>query len=237
MNLLYTVNPAKRRRRTKGRKSRKHRSAAQRAATARMLAANRSKRGGKVTRSRRRFRRNPSQFVARAQQHASRGFSMLKTSGIVGLLKSGVVMGAGAVAVDIGMGYTARLLPASMANPVNADGSANFAYVGTKTALALLLGIYGRRLPVVGPYAGQMAEGALAVLAYSMLRPMVPQSVALGYLNPTPTFRPAQRTAGVGKYVSRYESLPVRANGGADAGTSRGSNAAQVVNILSRRQR
>lgn len=246
MNLLYTVNPRRRKRKSAARSGRrKHRSAAQRAATRRMLAANRASRGGAVAvmgkRRRRRsraFRRNPGTAVARRYGGGGSLFAGVSTAGVTGLLKSGAVMGGGAVAVDIGMGYASKVLPETMVSPVNTDGSANWGYFGAKTALALAVGIFGRRLPVIGRYAPQMAEGALSVIAYQLLRPMVPASIAMGYLNPVPTMRP-RRMQGVGrtgKYVSGAGAyFPQSVRGG--NGVGRGASAAQVVNLIARRDR
>lgn len=149
------------------------------------------------------------------------------------LLQKGVVMGAGAVAVDVAMGYASRALPAGFASPVNTDGSTNWGYIGIKTALAIGLGVYGRKLPVVGQYASDAAAGAITVMAYSLIRGMVPTSIPLGYYNPAPTQRPLN---GLQKYVSggvsAYQSLPVRS----EASAGRGAAAAQVVDILGRRR-
>ncbi len=250
MNLLYTVNPSKRRRKAKRAHSRKHRSAAQRTATARLVAMNRSRRARRshpmAAHSNPRPRRRVRHALRRVARRVSRRFrrnpfslpSMAGAGGVVGLLKSGVVGGAGAVLVDVGMGYTTKVLPASMSSPINADGSANWMYVGIKTALALALGTAGRKLPVVGKVAGQMAEGALSVLAYQIMRPMVPAAISLGYLNPAPTMRPQ---AGVGRYLSgagAYAQLPVRSNNGGPtrAASPRGSNAAQVLSLVGNRK-
>lgn len=249
MNILYTVNP-RHKRKSAARHSRRHRSAAQRAATARLLAFNRARRGGGSAPRRRRrsshaasmsvnprrrrrsrsFRRNPSRAASSMRR-------MFSGSGVGGMLQNGAIMGGGAVAVDIAMGYASSMLPATMVSPVNTDGTANWGYFGAKTALALAIGMFGRKLPVVGKYAPQMAEGALAVMAYQLMRPMVPASIALGYLNPTPTMRPVRRVAGVGKYVSGGMGAyfpAVRAGGGVQG---RGASAAQVVSIVARRDR
>lgn len=235
MNLLYAVNPRRRRRKSKAHKSRKHRSAAQRAATRRLISFNKGKSAPALNPRRRRrsraFRRNPT---GRARSM----FGAVRSSGAITLLKNGAIGGAGAVVVDIGMGYASQVLPAAIASPVNNDGSANWAYVGTKTALALALGLFGRRIPVAGPYVSQMAEGALTVMAYQIMRPMVPATIALGYFNPAPTMRPIAGVGGVRRYVSNagragaYTSIPVRANNA----VTRGASAAQVVDIVGQRR-
>ena len=219
MNVLYTVNPSRRSRRRKAKSGhRKHRSAAQRAATARLVAANRARRGGHHRRafasnpSPKRRRRSARRHVSAAHRHMRRGFAAVRSSGIVPMLKSGVVGGAGGVVVDVAMGFAAKVLPSTFVTPTNADGTANYMYLGTKVALALGLGTMGRRLPVIGRYAGQMAEGALTIAAYRLMAPLAAQYLTLGaYFNPSPTMRPAHMgkspaLRGVGAYASRREA-------------------------------
>lgn len=231
MNLLYTVNPSKRRRRGKRASAhRKHRrrgrSAAQRAATRRMLAARFGT--NPVKRSRRR-RSSGKSRMRRVRRAASRGLASFRASGVMPVLQKGIIMGAGAVAVDVAMGYASRVLPAGFASPVNTDGSTNWGYIGIKTALALGLGVYGRRIPVVGQYAADAAAGSITVTAYGLIRGLVPASIPLGYYNPAPTQRPLN---GLQKYVSAYQQIPVRS----EAAAGRGAAAAQVVDIFGRRR-
>jgi hypothetical protein len=164
-------------------------------------------------------------------RRSSRGGGLSVGSGL-SLLKAGVVGGAGAVLVDIGMGQVRSFLPASMATPADANGQPQYGYFAAKALLSLALGTYGRRLPVIGKYAADMAVGGLTVMAYQFIRPMVPASLSLGYFNPAPTQRPMLR--GVGKYVSgagAYQSVPVRS---AVASPTRGARAAGTVTALRR---
>lgn len=198
------LNPRKRSR--KARKSRKHRTAAQRAATRRMIAANRSRRGGgrrravvvhanPVRRSRRRYRRNPV-GGSRARRH----YNAIRSSGAFNMLKSGAMMGVGAVAVDLLFGQLARFLPASMAVPQNADGSTNWLYFATKAAIAVGVGAYGRKV-IPAKYAEAAAIGSLSILAYSIARSMVPSSLAMGaYVNPARVVN-QQRLNGMRAYL------------------------------------
>src|SRR5712671_7651536 len=119
MGTLAIINPSRRKRHGK-----KRRSAAQRAATRRMLAANRGARSVKRNpffsfgkkrrakrhavshRSRRRVRRNPFGLGA------VRGMG----GNVFGLLKTGAIGAGGALAVDIGMGMLMKAVP------VNAQG-------------------------------------------------------------------------------------------------------------------
>jgi hypothetical protein len=186
--LLLQGNPSKRR---KG--SRKRRSAAQRAATKRMLAANRARSGApKRRKSRRkasaapiarRARRAVHRVARRARRHGYLGTGF---GSAMGVLKTGAIMGGGAVVADVGMGFVVKLLAGSMPSlttPVNADGSTNYGYLALKGGLIYAMGKYGSR---VTRHAPTMAAGAAAVMLYQVLRGLLPQdgSIPLGYFNP-----------------------------------------------------
>jgi hypothetical protein len=238
MATLFAVNA--RRKHKKARKSgkrRKHRTAAQRAATRRMISARRGHR--RVRLSGRKGKRRVSMTYSINPRHHRRRYrrnprfgAMFKggAGGVVGLLKTGVIGGAGAVLTDVLMGYTSKVLPASFATPQDASGNVQFGYFGVKAALALLLGTQGRRF-MPAPIATNLAEGALTVMAYQFIRPMMPSAIALGYLNPAPTMRP--RVAGAGAYVKgvgAYTGIPVRAA----SAVAPGSRAASVVSMVNR---
>lgn len=242
MATLFTINPSRRKRRAGGKK---RRSAKQRAATRKMLAARfgvnprkrrskrRSRKSGKVAayvkRAVRRGRRSVRKMSRRRGRRSSMRFS---TGNAVNLLKAGAIGGAGAVLVDIGMGQVARFLPAALATPMDSAGNVQYGYFGAKAALAIALGTYGGKI-MPGAIAEKMGEGALTVLAYQFLRPMVPAGLALGYFNPAPTMRPGVGRAGA--YVSgagAYARLPVRAGNG----NGGGGRAANVLNMISTRR-
>jgi len=240
MSTLFMVNPRSKRRRGK---SRKHRSAAQRAATARLVALNKGFRRNPRRKSRKASRRKQRGFavmsaprVHRLRRRARRAFESMRShfagGGIVGsassLLKAGAIGGAGAVAVDVGMSYVRSYLPSSMTSPVNADGSANFGYFGAKAALAIALGVYGRRIPKLGAFAGRMAEGALTVMAYQLMRPMVPANMLGAYMNPAPTMRAGVSGLRSVRGVAAYPALPVRAS----ASAGKGARASAVLSAV-----
>lgn len=200
MEQLLLINP-KARNKTMSKK-RKPRTAAQRAATARMVAANKSRR-----RTRKpayaanpiKRRRRPASIVAKRVSRRRRNPIRLPSmSGVGGMLKPAVIGAAGAVAVDAVMAYVP--LPAVLQ-------SGNMALV-TRGAAAVLLGTLGRKL--IGPSATTMAVGALTVSAYSLAKSLLAQSgFALGYIGPgvqsampAVTSAPAQASLnGVGAYL------------------------------------
>lgn len=227
MPAAWIVNPSRRR------SGKKHRSAAQRAATARMLAANRSG-GGRRSR---RARRNPSSALS---MHRTRRSFNSMAPGALSMLKAAGVAGGGAVLVDVAMGYLGRVLP-SAASPINADGTTNWLYFAAKAGLAVGLGTGGRRI-LPPQIAARMGEGALTVLAYQIMRGLVPAGVALGniqaYFNPAPTVRPTA-LAGSGK---GGQSLAGSGGGGsslaayADAGEASAARAANIVRMVNSRR-
>jgi hypothetical protein len=152
MSTLMLVNPRKRRA-----GPRKHRTAAQRAATARMVAANKARRGR---------RSNPIHTVAHAaparrrravahhvKHRARRRHNPISLRGPLSMLMPALQGAAGAVAVNAAIKY----LPLPIM--LKSGATANL----TKGVLAILLGTFGRKL--FGHTAVKMAEGALTVTA------------------------------------------------------------------------
>lgn len=181
--LLLKGNPSRR-------KSRKRRSPAQRAATRRMLAANRSRFGHNPSkRKRRRSVRVAGVVAHRTKRRIRRSFRSGGSvrsmgSGIAGMVKNGAIAGGGAVLADVGMGLIAKFAPTAttLTSRLNADGTMNYAYFATKGALIWAMSKYGSR---VTRYAPTMAAGALAVMAYQLILSFMPTdgSIPLGYFN------------------------------------------------------
>ena len=154
--------------------------------------------------------------------------------GAMSMLKNAGMAGAGAVGVDIGMGYLGRVLP-SAAAPINADGTTNWLYFAAKAGLAVGLGVYGSKV-LPASVAQKMGEGALTVLSYQILRGLMPAGVQLGtYFNPAPTMRP-RLAGGSGSSGSGRDgaSFAGSARGSAslgiyDNGDAAGARAANIV--------
>jgi hypothetical protein len=182
---LMLVNPRKRK---------APRSAAQKAATRRMVAANRS---GKRHASPAKRRSNPLRARAdrahvgvkrRARRRNPIGLG--STGGMVGMLMNGLKGAGGAVAVNAVTNY----LPTTVTT-----GKLLYA---TRAALAIALGTVGKK--VLGQSARTMAEGALAVNFHDLIN-----SVAGAHL-------PGSALHGVGQYLplnGNPNALP-QANGG-----------------------
>lgn len=241
MATLFTINPSKRRKRRGG----KRRTAKQRAATRRMINARyginpkkrRARRRGRkasavVSVKRRRVRRSSARRVHRSSRRRSSGRMAFNTRGAMNLLKAGAIGGAGAILVDVGMGQAQRFLPAMLATPTDAMGNIQYGYFAAKAGLALLIGTYGGKI-MPSAVAEKMGEGAMTVLAYQFMRPMVPSALTMGYFNPAPTMRPTANIRGAGAYVSgagAYPQIPVR-NGNGN-GTYKGGRAANVLSMV-----
>ena len=211
MSALWTIAANPRRRRKVG--GRKTRSAAQRAATRKMLAANRSRRSGVSANPRRRrrvvhhraIRRNPVAKRRTSRRAARRSSGRMSMGGMkagaFALLKAGAIGAGGALTVDVAMGFLNGYLPATMNTKLNADGTVNYLNYAVKGALAVSLAHFGKRM-VSAETANRMATGSFTVMAYEILRPMVvnvmPATMSLGWFSPGRVMRP-----GVGNYQNK----------------------------------
>lgn len=222
MSAIWTIGAGNPKRKRKAGKRKSKRSPAQKAATKRMLAGLRRKQGGfvgsgKPSRKRRSKRRGS--VVARVSRRRARR-AMTHISGMgrglvgsaMSLAKAGAVGAGGAIAVDFLMAQAGRVLPASVMSKIDANGTVNFSYYGAKGALAVLLGTFGRKLPVVGKYASDMAAGSLVTMMYELGRAAMPATAAaqLGYYNAAPmvgAYVGRRGNAQVGAYVEKVASI------------------------------
>ena len=236
--LLLKGNPS---RRSGGRK---RRSAAQRAATKRMIAANRSGMRRNPSRKSRKARTPAVSAPRRSSRRSSRRSAVHSASvggsGIAKMLQTGAIMGGGALVSDIGMGLIAKFMPTmtTLTNRVNADGTVNYGYYATKAALIYGIGKYGTR---VTRYAPTMAAGAITVMAYELFRTMMPTdgTIPLGYFNPGRIV-----TGGnLGRIMRNPNSTGIPANNGhaglgrimnLPVGTGKGAVASATVRNLGR---
>lgn len=231
MQQLLLVNPRKRR--AAGR--RKPRSAAQKAATRRMLSANRSRRGPKrhsrsrsasyATNPAPRRRRARSLVARHTKRHTRRrrnpiGLGSFKLGSITSLLKSAALGAGGAIAVDVAYGYANSYLPDMVKSPMSVDGSPNYAYYAAKGAAAVGIGMLLKRV-VGASKAGRMVEGSLTVTLHDLAKVIVASnmsSVKLGYAGAgrnAGTLPQAQRQLkGTGAYVSGVTPLGAYISGG-----------------------
>ena len=164
--LLLVGNPAKRR---------KPRSAAQKAATRKMLAANRRKRPVKrhaVARpnpapSRRRRRvAKVSRSIRRVRSNPIKGLEMRQ---ITRHLKNAGIGAAGAIGVDALYGFLLSYLPASMQVETSSDGSMNPAYYAGKAATAIGAGLLLKNVLKDDAKVSAVIEGSLAVTIYKAM--------------------------------------------------------------------
>ncbi len=143
MEEIILLNP---RRRKRARKSRAHRSHRRHRARSR---------GG--FRTRRRRLRNPRM-----------GLPSLR--GITGEIMPAAIGAVGAMALDVGMAYTAGYLPDAL--------KSGWGKTLVQLAGALALGYLGARIPGVGRRNAQIATlGALTIVAYNAIRPLAADAI------------------------------------------------------------
>jgi hypothetical protein len=227
MAKMLLINPRKR-----AKKARKAPSAAQRANWARFAAAAKRRSRGGVSanpKKRRKARRNPLSMVRSVRRAVSRrrrnpislGGSVLNFRSYLTPIKDAAVMGAGAVAMDVGYAYINRMLPASMQRVAGTLGLGD----AIKAVLTVAIGRILNR-PTRG-LSQKAAVGALTVQAYNIAASFLPASMpvagALGYATAGRVVPGAGRTnanarAGVGMYVGGPSPLLARAGSGGNMG-------------------
>lgn len=221
MSEMLLLNPAPRRRRRKN----PTRSAAQRRATARLVAMNRARRANprkrKAARRRnpaapmapmalsrapaRRRRRNPLARVMRSTRRRRRnpiGGGLMR--GIVPLMTDALVQGGGAVAFDVIHGQLARFLPPMLQRTPGQVGVGD----AVKAVGTVLVG----RL-LNGPTRGlsmRAAKGALTVQAYDLVRSFVPANLTMGYAGAGMTTQGMARIGPNRGALSRYTAPSAR---------------------------
>lgn len=225
---VLLLNPAKRRR-----ARRKNPSAAQLRARARFAAASRAR--SRAANPARKRRRNPlpvyaaaaapnprrRRRVARRRNPALRSYraasrrrnpigSSLNLNAILGMAKEAAVMGAGAVAMDIGYSYVSRYLPASMQAGPGTVSVGSVVKLGLTAAAGRVLSKATRGL------SNKAAIGAMTVQFRDIVSGMVPAGVMSGVGYSVPA-RVINRTArigpnginGVGQYTRPGSGTPL----------------------------
>lgn len=182
MEELLLINPSPRRK--------KHRSAAQKRATSKMLAANRARRKTPIASASRtavRRRKNKSQHVStyypNPSKRARRGVTVHhrrykrnpagRMSGLVPMLKDSAIGAVGAVAIEALFGFL----------PIPMSWKMGRMMMVAKGATAVAVGMFGNKLLPSG-MAGKMAVGSLTVTMHDALKPFVAHvmpSLNMGY--------------------------------------------------------
>lgn len=204
---MLLINPRARR---KARKA--PRSAAQRRATAKLVAMSRRRRRNPAPaaaplamnpRRRRKMARrsNPVRFVRRARRMSNPAMRF-STAGIMAAFQQALVQGAGAVAFGIVHGQVQKFLPASLVPTPGSIGIGD----AVKAALTVFIGSALR-----GPTRGlsvKAATGALTVQAHDLIKTFVPSTLPLGYAAPGYVTQgqtrvgPNRAIVGVGRYTA-----------------------------------
>lgn len=189
-------------------RARSGRSAAQRRATAKLIAFNKSRRRGSASRpKRRRTRRNPAPLAAlanprrrrssrravsrRPSRRYRRNPSLRIGNAVNQVIKPAVTQAVGGLVLDLAMGYIP--LPAMLAT--------GYAKSLTKVAIAVGIGIVGQKV-TKGATAKSLALGAATIAIHDLLKGLVQTNMpsirlggyddwdmaGLGYTNFAPTF-------------------------------------------------
>lgn len=203
MSQVLLINPGRKSKRASGKTRRKGtRSAAQRRATAKLVAYSRSKsrtrRAKSTPRSHNPIRvykraarqRNPLTIYSKARRVTRRrspatsrsmGGGLLNFRSYINPIKDAAIMGAGAVAVDVAFGYINRYLPASMQVVPGTVGAGD----AVKAVLTVALGKM-----LSGPTRGmsqKAAMGSLVVQMRDITMKVLPPSItapSLSFYNP-----------------------------------------------------
>lgn len=206
---MLLINPKNR-----GRKS--YRTAAQRRATAKLVAMNRGRAGKKKTRRRnphpgaltsvamnprrRSRRRNPIALRRPARRpNPSMRFSV---GGVMGAIRAALMQGAGAVAFDLAHGQIQRFLPANLVPVPGRPGIGDL----VKAAITVFVGqaLNGATRGM----SSRAATGALTVQAHQLIRSFVPSTLPLGYATPGRAVQgqnrvgPNRAIIGMGRYTA-----------------------------------
>jgi hypothetical protein len=205
MEQLLLINPKARSKKIM--RKRRTRTAAQKRATARLVAANKSRRTRRASPKRSyapnpiraRRRRAPALVTRHVRRRRRNPIRVPGLGGAGGLFMPALTGAAGALAVDAVMTYVP--LPAALT-------SGNMGAV-TRAATAVLLGTVGRK--VFGRAATSMAIGALTVAVYQSAKGMLANAgMSLGYYgagmttNVLPAVNAAPAVAaGMGAYLPR----------------------------------
>ena len=200
MSQMLLLNPRKRARRAKSSARKTRRAGARRrrnpvpAGLARYMARRGSRTISRVRRVRR--RRNPVALasvgrVSRARRYTRRRRNPISLGGtgrsMMAMLKTALIGGAGAVAVDVAMGQVNRFLPAALQRTPGRIGVGD----AVKAVLTVFMGKMLAK-PTRG-LSNQMAQGALIVQAHQLIAGFVPAGMTLGYMSPARIVQGQQR--------------------------------------------
>jgi len=195
---MLLINPRRRRAKAKARRaSPKRRRNPVRATSS--LTTMRPRRRNPVAGLSRRRRRNPIAGLSRRRRRNPIAIAGLSANSFVAMLKDAAIGGAGAVGMDIAMGYANQYLPESMRT---APGAVN---VGTAVK-AVLTALAGQLLakPTRG-LSRKMATGALAVQARDALVTFIPSgSMTMGYASPATITQGTNRVGPVRPGMNAY---------------------------------
>jgi hypothetical protein len=184
---MLLINPKKRR---KARRSNPARSAAQRRATAKLVAMNRRRGRGRrrnpgtavpaMNPMRRRVARraNPIRAVSRRRRSNPIGGGRFGVGLIMRQVQDSLIQGGGAVAMDLIYGQIQRFLPTMLQRTPGSIGLGD----ATKAVITVALGHF--LSPLTRGMSRRAATGALTVQAHGIIAGLLPTTMTLGYAQP-----------------------------------------------------
>lgn len=119
-------------------------------------------------------------------------------TGYMGLIRDGLIGGAGAVAMDVVYGYINNMLPATLQNQP-----------GTVTAGDAVKAIYtvaaGKALSrMTGGLSMKAAQASLAVQSYNLMKQFLPSTLQLGYYSPAMITQGTNRVGPIRQGMNAY---------------------------------
>ena len=219
---MLLINP--RRRARKARKA--GRSAAQRAATRRLVAMNRARRGrgrrrnpapaaaatmmATNPRRRRRMARrsNPIRMIRRRRNPSMLGGFTFRS--VVGAMQDALIQGGGAIAIDLLHGQIKRFLPAMLQRTPGKLGLGDVVYASLTVLVGHVLNKPTRGLSM------KAATGSLTVQAYQIVQDLLPSTMQVGYYAPGQIVQGNARvgptravTGSIGRYTGAGAPTPL----------------------------
>ena len=142
-------------------------------------------------------RRNPI-GLGRVHRRRRNPIGGLRKTAIMGEIKSALLGGAGAVAIDVLMGQLNAYIPASLRRTPGKLGVGDLVKLGITVLAGQILSKPTRGL------SKKMALGALTVQARDVMASLVPASMSLGYASPARIVRGQQRVGPLMQNMGAY---------------------------------
>ena len=119
-------------------------------------------------------------------------------TGYMGLIRDGLIGGAGAVAMDVVYGYINNMLPASLQNQPNSINAGD----AIKAIYTVAAGKALSRM--TGGLSMKAAQASLAVQSYNIVKQFLPATMTLGYASPANIIPGTNRVGPIRQGMNAY---------------------------------